>query len=78
MVYDAIFLIIAIAAGFAGLVVSNFHLFRVAFLFLFIKVYVQVCVISLLKKYCENPKPKSVAHSQTTASAATLPPQAEV
>lgn len=78
MVFDAIFMICALAAGFAGLIVSNFHLFRVSFVFSFIKIYVQICITSLLRKYYEYPKAKSVAPSVKSPSAASLAPQAEI
>lgn len=50
MVFDAIFIILAVCGLIVGLFASIFHLLRVSFVFLVIKVFVEVFVISFFKE----------------------------
>jgi hypothetical protein len=49
-VLDAIFSIIAVIGFVVGLILSYNHLFRMSFIFLLIKAYVELCVVSMFMK----------------------------
>lgn len=48
--FDAIFLFLAVCGCVGGFIASVTHLFRVSFIFLAIKLYVELCLISLFRK----------------------------
>lgn len=65
--FDAIFIFLSVCGCVVGFIVSVeaaiSHLFRVSFIFLVIKTYVEICVISLFRDLKE--KAKSGGSSET-------------
>lgn len=51
VVLDAVFIALAFVGCLAGFIASILHLFRVSFIFLVIKVYIECCVVSLFREY---------------------------
>jgi hypothetical protein len=56
VVLDAVFFLLAVVGCVIGLIVSDTHLFRISFIFMAIKFYVEFCVISLFREYKEKSK----------------------
>jgi len=50
-VMDAIFMLLALIGCFVGFFISSKHLCAVSFVFLVIKLYFEICIISLFKDY---------------------------
>ncbi|CRL02865.1 CLUMA_CG015919, isoform A, partial [Clunio marinus] len=51
IILDIIMMALAVLGALIGMATNNHHLFRVSFVFLIVKLYVEFCVISLYREY---------------------------
>lgn len=78
VVLDAVFIVLTFIGCTVGFLASITHLFRVSFIFLVIKLYIEYCVTSLFRDYRESkPKNKTVENSETGIPGSPLAEDAE-